>query len=112
MILEQADAHKSIKDLDFSLDATLLASTSDDSGCRIWDLAKGTSVASLPSAKGEGYGFVRFSRDGTKPLLFVTIRKGGKGFISVFDTNTWKRVRSQKVQDEAISAFAITRDSR
>jgi prolactin regulatory element-binding protein len=112
VILDQVDAHKSIKDLDFSLDAAFLASTSDDSGCRIWDLAKGTCVTSLPSVKGEGYGFARFSRDGTKPLMFVTTRKGSKGFVSAFDTSTWRKVKSKKLQEVPISAFAISRDGK
>jgi WD40 repeat protein len=48
MILDQVDAHKPIiKDLDFNLDVPFLASTSNDNGCRIWDLAKGTYVTSL-----------------------------------------------------------------
>ncbi len=71
MILDQVDAHKPIiKDLDFNLDVAFLASTSNDSGCRIWDLAKGTYVTSLPSMKGYSYGFAIFSKDGTNLLFY------------------------------------------
>ncbi len=71
MIFDQVDAHKPIiKDLDFNLDVAFLASTSNNSGCRIWDLAKRTYVTCLPSLKGESYGFAIFSRDGTNPLLY------------------------------------------
>ena len=111
-MFEQGGAHKSIKDLDFSLDAALVASTSDDSGCQIWDLAKSSKIASLPAVRGEGFGFVRFSRDGSKPLLFITVRKGGMGYVSTFDTTSWKKLKSCKLQDESISAFAVSRDSR
>jgi prolactin regulatory element-binding protein len=97
--------------LDFSSDAAFLASTSDDSGCKIWNLAERTST-SLRSVKGEDYGFARFSRDGTKRLLFVTTRKGRKGFVSAFDTSTWRKVKSKKLQEVPISAFAISRDGK
>ncbi len=71
MIIDQVDAHKPIiKDLDFDLDVTFLALTSNDSGCQIWDLAKGTCVTSLPLVKVESYGFAIFSKDGTNPLLY------------------------------------------
>jgi prolactin regulatory element-binding protein len=71
VILDQVDTHKPIiKDLDFSLNVAILASTSNDSGCRIWDLAKGTYVTSLPLVKGESYGFATFSKDGTNLLLY------------------------------------------
>jgi prolactin regulatory element-binding protein len=112
VLLDKPEAHKSIKDLDFSLDGTLVASTSDDSACRIWDVASGSCVSTLPSVKGEGIGFVRFSRDGRKPLLYVAVRKRGVGFVSAFDTSTWKQVNSRKVQEDPISAFSISRDGR
>ncbi|CAK9867480.1 unnamed protein product, partial [Sphagnum jensenii] len=111
VILPKVKAHESIKDLDFSSDAAFLASTSDDSGCKIWNLAEKTST-SLRSVKGEDYGFARFSRDGTKRLLFVTTRKGSKGFVSAFDTSTWRKVKSKKLQEVPISAFAISRDGK
>lgn len=112
VLFDKPEAHKSIKDLDFSLDGALVASTSDDSACRIWDVASGSCVSSLPSMKGEGIGFARFSRDGSKPLLYVTVRKRGMGFVSAFDTSTWKEVKSRKLQDDPISAFSIARDGR
>ena len=112
MLVDKAEAHESIKDLDFSLDGALVASTSDDSACRIWDVASGSCVASLPRVRGEGIGFVRFSRDGSQRLLYVAVRKQGVGFVSVFDTDTWKEVKSRKLQDDPISAFSISRDGR
>ncbi|XP_024360191.1 SEC12-like protein 2 [Physcomitrium patens] len=111
VLLDKAEAHKSIKDLDFSLDGSLVASTSDDSACRIWDMS-GNCVSSLPSVRGEGIGFVRFSRDGRKPLLYVAVRKYGAGFVSAFDTTTWKLTTSHKLQEDPISAFSISRDGR
>lgn len=112
VLFDKPEAHKSIKDLDFSLDGAFVASTSDDSACRIWDVASGTCVSSLPSVVGEGMGFVRFSRDCNKPLLYVTVRKRGNGFVSAFDTSSWKQVASRKLQEDPISAFSITRDGR
>jgi prolactin regulatory element-binding protein len=112
VLVDKAEAHESIKDLDFSLDGGLVASTSDDSACRIWDVESGSCVASLPRVRGEGIGFVRFSRDGGKGLLYVAVRKRGMGFVSAFDTDTWKEVNSRKVQDDPISAFSMSRDGR
>lgn len=109
MLLDKPEAHKSIKDLDFSVDGALVASTSDGSACRIWDVASGECVASL---SGEGIGFVRFSRGSSRPLLFAAVRKRGMGFISTFDSTSWKQVNSRKLQEDPISAFTISRDGR
>ncbi len=109
MLLDKPEAHKSIKDLDFSLDGAFVASTSDGSACRIWDVASGSCVSSL---SGEGIGFVRFSRDSNKPLLYAAMRKRGMGFVSTFDTSSWKQVNSRKVQEDPISAFSISREGR
>jgi prolactin regulatory element-binding protein len=109
VLLDKPEAHKSIKDLDFSVDGAFVASTSDGSACRIWDVASGECVASL---SGEGIGFVRFSRGSSRPLLFAAVRKRGMGFISTFDSSSWKQVNSRKLQEDPISAFTISRDGR
>lgn len=109
VLLDKPEAHKSIKDLDFSVDGAFVASTSDGSACRIWDVASGSCVSSL---SGEGIGFVRFSRDSNKALLYAAVRKRGIGFVSAFDTASWKQVNSRKVQEDPISAFSISRDGR
>eukprot|EP01018_Ginkgo_biloba_P036414 Gb_05819 [translate_table: standard] len=112
IVLDQPAAHKSIKDLDFSLDGTFLASLGDSGPCRVWNLSTSSAVASLSVDKGESLGFCRFSRDGLKPLLFMTVKQGEKGLISHWDTNAWKKVGTQVFEKNPISAFSISSDGK
>jgi len=57
--------------------------------------------------KGEDIGFARFSGDGSKPFLYVTVRKRGMGFVSAFDTSTWKEVKSRKLQTTLSLLFRL-----
>lgn len=112
LILDQPEAHKSIRDIDFSLDAAFLASTGGSGPCRIWDLSTLATVASLSLDQAGDLGFCRFSRDGTNPLLFVTVKEGEKGCIAVWNTNTWRKVGIKKFQESPISAFAMSYDGK
>eukprot|EP00249_Psilotum_nudum_P015846 c25550_g2_i1 orf=80-1297(+) len=112
LVLDQPEAHKSIKDLDFSLDSAFLASTGGAGPCRIWDLSTAAPVASLSLDQGGDLGYCRFSRDGTKQLLFLTVKEGEKGFIAYWNTNTWTKVGSKKFQESPISAFAMSYDGK
>lgn len=112
IVLDQPDAHKSIKDMDFSLDGTFLASLGDSGPCRIWNLSTSAQAASLSVDKGERLGSCRFSRDGVRPLLFITLKQGDKGLIAYWDTNTWKKVGAQVIEKNPISAFSISSDGK
>ncbi|CAM6098985.1 unnamed protein product [Calypogeia fissa] len=112
LLLNEPNAHQSVKDLDFSLDSSLLASTGDSGPCRIWDISKASAVAVLTSDKGSNLGFCRFSRDGTKSILYITLREGGKGLIGMWDTNSWEKVGAKKLSDVPISAFSISPDGK
>ncbi|KAJ7559967.1 hypothetical protein O6H91_04G108600 [Diphasiastrum complanatum] len=112
VILEEPKAHKSVKDLDFSLDASLLVSTGDDGLCRVWDLSKAAPLVLLPRDKEESFGFCRFSRNAELPFLFVTVKKSGKGIIAVWEIDTWNKLGSKRCQDTPISAFAIAADGK
>ncbi|KAH7289149.1 hypothetical protein KP509_31G060200 [Ceratopteris richardii] len=112
LILDQPEAHKSIRDIDFSLDSAFLASTGGSGPCRIWDLSSMATVASLSLDQAGHLGFCRFSRDGTNPLLFVTVKEGDKGCIAVWNTNNWGKVGVKKFQECPISAFAMSYDGK
>lgn len=112
IVLDQPDAHKSIKDMDFSLDGNFLASLGDSGPCRIWNLSTSTPAASLPVDTGERFGSCRFSRDGVRPLLFITVKQGEKGLIAYWDTNTWEKVGAQVIEKNPICAFNISSDGK
>ncbi|KAH7415148.1 hypothetical protein KP509_14G030100 [Ceratopteris richardii] len=112
LVLDQPEAHKSIRDVDFSLDSAFLASTGGSGPCRIWDLSTMATVASLSLDQGGDLGFCRFSRDGTNPLLFVAVKEGDKGSIAFWNTNNWRKVGVKKFQESPISAFAMSCDGK
>ncbi|KAL3682196.1 hypothetical protein R1sor_000218 [Riccia sorocarpa] len=112
LVLDKAGAHTEVKDIDFRLDGSMLVTTGDDGPCRVWDLAKESLVTSLPPSKGGTLGFCRFSRDGTKPFLFITMREADRGAISIWNTTTWKKTRSRRLSEDPISAFSISPDGR
>ncbi|KAL2613248.1 hypothetical protein R1flu_024940 [Riccia fluitans] len=109
VILDIPRAQQNIKDMDISLDSAFLATTSENSPCRIWDISSGSGLLNtLPYETGEKFGFCRFSRDGMKPFLFVTMTKDKSGYVGVWDMATWKRLGSKKFQDEPITALATS----
>ncbi|XP_024514903.1 SEC12-like protein 1 [Selaginella moellendorffii] len=111
-LIDEPKAHKSIKDLDFSLDGALLASTSEDGPCRIWDLDKAMPLTSLHREKAESFGFCRFSRNGSHPFLFVAAFRDGKGYVAVWEIAKWSRLGSKKFLDCEISALATSCDGK
>ncbi|KAM3284886.1 SEC12-like protein 2 [Capsicum chacoense] len=107
-ILDQADAHASVKDLDFSPDGKFLASVGSGP-CRIWDVSKSTSVASLMKENDEIFGYCRFSpsHDENQVLYITTMRDQG-GSISKWNTTKWKRIKSKRVVRDPICAFNLS----
>lgn len=104
------DAHKKgLKDADFSLDGTLLATTADSGPCHIWDVTKDKAVATLEAPQRGSLGLCRFARDG-RPFLFTTAVRGGCGWVIVWDTRDWKQLGSKKFHEDPISAFAISKN--
>ncbi|XP_049413902.1 SEC12-like protein 2 [Solanum stenotomum] len=107
-ILDQANAHASVKDLDFSPDGKFLASVGSGP-CRIWDVSKSTSVASLTKENDEIFGYCRFApiNDENQVLYITTMRDQG-GSISKWSTTTWRRIKSKRVVRDPICAFNIS----
>ncbi|CAN4110156.1 unnamed protein product [Withania somnifera] len=111
-ILDQANAHASVKDVDFSADGKLLASVGSG-GCRIWDVSKSTSIASLMKENDEIFGYCRFSptNDENQVLYITTIRDQG-GCISKWSITTWRRMKSKRVVRDPICAFNVSPDGK
>lgn len=111
-IVDQADAHTSVKDLDFSPDGKFLASVGSGP-CRIWDVSKSISAASLMKENDEIFGYCRFSpiNDENQVLYITTMRDQG-GSISKWSTTTWTRIKSKRVVRDPICAFNVSPDGR
>ncbi|CAM6009198.1 unnamed protein product [Sphagnum balticum] len=113
LILDEPKAFKSIQDLDISLDSAYLAATSEDKGCRVWEIAAVKAVADLIPGKEEKFSYCRFSRDGKLPFLFVSSTKSKKdGAVGVWDISDWSKVGYKKLSVFPISSLAVTRDGK
>ncbi|KAG5596628.1 hypothetical protein H5410_037860 [Solanum commersonii] len=107
-ILDQANAHTSVKDLDFSPDGKFLASVGSGP-CRIWDVSKSTSVASLTKENDEIFGYCRFAPiNYENQVLYITTMRDQGGSISKWSTTTWRRIKSKHVVRDPICAFNIS----
>ncbi|XWS34496.1 hypothetical protein CRYUN_Cryun21dG0043300 [Craigia yunnanensis] len=112
VILNEAKAHSSIKNLDFSYDGKFLISLGSGL-CRIWDVTSSKVVASLAKGNDEVFAFCRFSQiNDKKPVLYIAAVTDHGGSILTWDTTTWKRMRSNQVVREAISAFNVSADGK
>eukprot|EP00262_Sarcandra_glabra_P012780 TRINITY_DN3369_c0_g1_i1.p1 TRINITY_DN3369_c0_g1~~TRINITY_DN3369_c0_g1_i1.p1 ORF type:complete len:404 (+),score=67.89 TRINITY_DN3369_c0_g1_i1:81-1292(+) len=113
VILDQTEAHPTIKDLDFSKDGKFLVSLGSSGPCRVWDLTSFTVVANLPRENGEVFRFCRFSHNSdNNQILYVVAMQGEKGSIVSWDTISWKRLGSKQVVREPISAFNVSTDGK
>lgn len=113
VVLDEPQAHRSIQDIDISLDAAYLASTAEDGACRVWDIVKGVSVTQLQRETDEKFGYCRFSRDGTQAFLFVSITKGSSsGYIGVWNMMDWSKLGLKKLADVPISSLSVSRDGK
>lgn len=112
ILLDEPRAHKSFRDLDFSLDSQFLASTSTDGSARIWNVTDGVPLTSLTHNSDEKIECCRFSRDGTKPFLFCTVQKGDKAVIAVWDLSTWDKIGHKKLFRRPASVMSISLDGK
>ncbi|EHA8588065.1 SEC12-like protein 2 [Cocos nucifera] len=113
IILDQTDAHATVKDLHFSLNGKFLVSLGNNGPCRVWDLASSTAVASLHREDGEVFGFCRFSQStDNSQILLITAMHADQGRIVSWNTLSWKRLGSKKVVYDPISAFNVAADGK
>ncbi|XP_051148742.1 SEC12-like protein 2 [Andrographis paniculata] len=111
-ILNEDNAHTSVKDLDFSSDGKFLVSVGSGPG-RIWDITTSASLATLPKENDEIFGFCRFSRAAdTDQILYTTAMRDKGGSIVKWNTNTWRRISSSHIVRDPISAFNVSPDGK
>ncbi|KAI5073312.1 hypothetical protein GOP47_0011325 [Adiantum capillus-veneris] len=114
LLFDQPDGCGLLSSIDISLDGAFLAAIpATGNCCRVWEIEKSTIVATIQHTdKMEVFGSCRFSRDGTKPFLFLTLSKGGVGAIGVWVMDTWNKVGIKTFSKDPITSFAISDDGK
>lgn len=112
IILDERRAHKSFRDMDFSLDSEFLASTSTDGSARIWNTSDGAPVATLTRNSDEKIELCRFSKDGTKPFLFTTVQRAKRALTVVWDISTWTKVGHKRLLGKPATIMSISLDGK
>ncbi|KAK1568945.1 hypothetical protein Q3G72_030779 [Acer saccharum] len=111
VILNEAQAHASVKDLSFSPDGKFLVSLGNRGPGRVWDVTSSTVVASLAKEKDEIFVSCRFSPiNDQNPVLYIAAITDKGGSIITWNTTSWKRTRSKQVVQEPVSSFNISSD--
>ncbi|KAI3880095.1 hypothetical protein MKX03_003916 [Papaver bracteatum] len=112
ILIDEPKAHKSFRDMDFSLDSEFLASTSTDGSARIWNIEDGVPLTTLTRNTDEKIECCRFSKDGTKPFLFCTVQKGNKGVTVVWSISTWERIGYKRLLGKSASVMSVSLDGK
>ncbi|CAN6439350.1 unnamed protein product [Victoria cruziana] len=112
ILLDEPRAHKSFRDMDFSLDSELLVSTSTDGYARIWSATDGVPLQALTRDADEKFEFCRFSKDGTMPFLYCTAQRGGKVLVVVWDISKWDKLGHKSLSRKPVSTFSISHDGK
>ncbi|XP_007010111.2 PREDICTED: SEC12-like protein 1 [Theobroma cacao] len=112
IIVDEVRAHKSFRDMDFSLDSEFLASTSTDGSARIWKTEDGVPLTTLARNSDEKIELCRFSKDGTKPFLFCTVQKGDKALTAVYDISTWNKIGHKRLLRKPASVLSVSLDGK
>ncbi|WOG89005.1 hypothetical protein DCAR_0208241 [Daucus carota subsp. sativus] len=112
-IIDESNAHASVKDLSFSPDGKFLASVGSSGPGRIWEIASATAIAALQKVKDERFGFCRFSHSiENHQVLYVTAMQGKGGSIIKWNTTSWKRISSKHITSDSITAFNVSADGK
>ncbi|KAF3432184.1 hypothetical protein FNV43_RR26923 [Rhamnella rubrinervis] len=113
IILDEAQAHTTVKDLDFSPDGKLLVSLGSGGPCRVWDITSSAVVASLQKENDEIFCACRFSQNGdANHVLYIAAVTDRGGSIVKWNTTTWNRIVSKPIVRDTISAFDVSPDGK
>ncbi|GAB2286918.1 PHD finger containing protein Phf1 [Dionaea muscipula] len=112
VVLDEPRAHKSFRDMDFSLDSEFLASTSTDGSARIWNANVGIPVTNLRRNSDEKIELCRFSQDGTRPFLFCAVQRGDKSITGVWDMSTWDKIGHKRLLKKPASTMSTSMDGK
>ncbi|CAK7326740.1 unnamed protein product [Dovyalis caffra] len=113
IILNEAQAHASLKDLCFSPDGKFLVSLGKRDLGRVWDVTSSTAVATLSKENDEIFALCRFSQssDQTQILYIAAITDKGASIVT-WNTSSWNRVSSKPVAREPVSSFNVSPDGK
>ncbi|XP_042978252.1 SEC12-like protein 2 isoform X2 [Carya illinoinensis] len=111
--LNEAGAHTTLKDLDFSPDGKYLVSLGNSGPARVWGVTSSTVIASLPKENDEVFSSCKFSESSDKnQVLYIAAVTGKGGSIVTWNPATWKRMGSKSVARDTISAFNVSPDGK
>ncbi|KAG5531188.1 hypothetical protein RHGRI_025970 [Rhododendron griersonianum] len=112
IILDEANSHASVRDLDFSPDGKFLVSVGSGGPGRVWDVTSSKPVASLPKEQDEIFAFCRFSHSDKNPVLYITSMRGQGGSIVRWEISSWKRMSTKQVVRDPVCAFNVSADGK
>ncbi|KEH30851.1 putative transcription factor WD40-like family [Medicago truncatula] len=113
-ILNESNAHSTVKDLHFSSDGKLIVSLGGGGPCRVWDVSSAIVLATLANENRENFSSCRFSQtnDGTQVLYIAARTDKGFGSIVTWNTQTWERISSKHILRDPICAFNVSADGK
>ncbi|KAL2892634.1 SEC12-like protein 2 [Bienertia sinuspersici] len=113
VLVDEETTYTSVKDLHFSIDGKHLVSVGHGGPCKVWDVASSKAVASLPKENDENFGFCRFSQSSERDqVLYTTAMRDKGGSIISWNTKSWKRIASNHITRDPVSAFNVSIDGK
>ncbi|KAF2316780.1 hypothetical protein GH714_042121 [Hevea brasiliensis] len=113
IILNEAEAHASLKHLCFSPDGKFLVSLGSRGPGRVWNMTSSTVVASLSKDNDEVFASCSFSQSSDKTqVLYIAAITGKGGNIQTWDTSSWKRIGSKNISRDSVSSFSVSPDGK
>lgn len=113
IILNESEAHASVKDLSFSPDGKFLVSLGNRGPGRVWDLASSAVATPLAKENDELFASCRFSPLNNEDyVLYIAAITDRGASIVTWNTTTWKRIRTKQVVREPVSSFNVSADGK